>query len=75
VIIESHSVLFFTQLDTGEQIRLLRKKLKLTQQEFADILHVEKLTIVRWELNQRNCKGPALKLINILNKYDLWRTE
>jgi len=59
-------------IPTGEQIRRLRKRLKMTQAEFADLLWVTKLTVGRWESDGRQCKGPAMRLINILEHYNLW---
>ena len=44
----------------------------MTQEEFADLLWVNKLCVARWETNTRECKGAALRLINILNKFELW---
>jgi len=36
----------------GSEIRALRKKLKLSQQEFADKLGVSKCTVGRWEIDK-----------------------
>jgi len=62
-------------LTTGDQIKRLRKHLKLTQSEFGDILGVSKICVARWEINERQCKGTALVLMNILSKYNLWESE
>ncbi len=59
-------------IPTSKQIKRLREKLKLTQEEFADILWVNKLCVTRWETDKRECKGTALRLINILTQFDLW---
>jgi DNA-binding transcriptional regulator YiaG len=59
-------------LDKGDQIKNLRNSLELTQEEFGEILGVEKLTVCRWEIGLRECKGPAKILINILSRYNLW---
>jgi DNA-binding transcriptional regulator YiaG len=75
MIIDSNEVPLLIYVGKGYQIRILRKSLDLTQEEFADILGVEKLTVARWETNERECKGPALVLINLLCKYDLWKIE
>jgi|HubBroStandDraft_4_1064222.scaffolds.fasta_scaffold32474_6 DNA-binding transcriptional regulator YiaG len=70
--ITSYDLVELKTISTGEQIKRLRKFLCLTQEEFADLLHVEKLCVTRWETNMRKCKGPALRLINILSENNLW---
>jgi DNA-binding transcriptional regulator YiaG len=57
----------------GERIRILRKNLKLTQQSFAKKLGVTKLTVARWELGKRKCKGSSFILMSLLTKFDLWK--
>jgi len=37
---------------TGSEIRILRRNLKMNQQEFADRLGVAKSTVARWEIDQ-----------------------
>ena len=37
---------------TGSEIRTVRRKLRLTQQGFADKLGVAKSTVGRWEIDQ-----------------------
>ena len=39
---------------TGKEIKELRKKLKMTQQELADELGVARITVVRWEAEQKH---------------------
>jgi DNA-binding transcriptional regulator YiaG len=70
--ITEHCQVSIEYIPTGEQIRRLRRKLNLTQEDLADILWVKKLTVGRWESGDRICKGPGLRLINILNKFELW---
>jgi DNA-binding transcriptional regulator YiaG len=70
--ITSYPSISIEEIPTGEQIRRLRRRMHLTQQEFADLLWVTKLTITRWETSSRICKGPALRLLNILEKFQLW---
>ena len=59
----------------GQQLKRLRKSLGITQEVLADILCVTKLTIVRWENSTREIKGCALKLVNTLTRYNLWKKE
>lgn len=70
--ITEYSQMKIIEENTGDQIRSFRKKLKMTQQELADLLWVTKLTVVRWENGSRNCKGSSLRLINLINEFDLW---
>lgn len=37
----------------GTEIKELRKRLKLTQQEFADKIGVDRVTVARWETNNK----------------------
>lgn len=70
--ITQHCQVSIEYIPISEQIKRLRKKLNLTQAELADLLWVTKLTICRWETGDRICKGSGLRLINILNRFDLW---
>lgn len=38
-------------MSTGEKIRLLREQLKLSQEGFAEMIHVSRQTISKWENN------------------------
>jgi putative transcriptional regulator len=51
-------------IDVGE----LRKRLKLTQQEFAEIFAVPLGTVRNWEQGRRKPEGPAKVLLNIIKK-------
>lgn len=37
----------------GTEIKELRRSLKLTQQEFADKIGVDRVTVARWETNNK----------------------
>lgn len=37
----------------GSEIKELRKKLKLTQQQLADKLGVHRVTVAEWEINHK----------------------
>lgn len=50
-----------TTPDIGANIRRLRLKLKLTQEQFAQRLSVTPLTVIRWESGQSNPRRMALE--------------
>ena len=54
---------------TAEEIKTLRKKLKLTQKEFAELIGCGKSTIERWETGKEVIKGPVVLLLQMLEKY------
>ena len=53
----------------AEDIRILMKKLKLTQKDFAKLVNVSQKTIERWESENRDITGPVTTLVHILNEY------
>lgn len=50
----------------GEEIRRVRKKLKLTQEEFAQICNVSKKSVQRWEKSAK-VEGSVVSIIDLLN--------
>ena len=42
---------------TKRDIRKLRRHLQLTQEEFAHLLHVHRITVVRWERGLQSPQG------------------
>jgi DNA-binding transcriptional regulator YiaG len=48
---------------TPKQIRLLRKQLKLTQQELADLVGAQRVSVARWEIGTSRPTGAYLKLL------------
>ena len=54
---------------TGDFIRSLRESLKQSQQEFADMLFVERSTVSKWENGSSFPKNESLILI--CEKFDL----
>lgn len=50
----------------GEEIRRVRKKLKLTQEEFAQICNVSKKSVQRWEKSDK-VEGSVVSIIDLLN--------
>lgn len=53
---------------SAAQIRRLRQTLRLTQAELASILSVSTKAIEAWESGTRVCRGPALRLLEILER-------
>jgi hypothetical protein len=51
---------------TSEEIRQCRKRLGLTQEDFARFANVSKKTVERWEYSKSPVTGPIVTLINIL---------
>ncbi len=54
---------------SGKDIKAIRRKLGMTQGEFAELVHVSSKTIERWEGGKREITGPITTLIKILNEY------
>jgi len=55
-------------------LKKLRKKLDVTQAEFASLVNVSKKTIERWETSDDDIKGPITTLFNLLNN-DIFLAE
>lgn len=53
---------------TAGEIKQIRKKLGLTQKEFAQLIGSSKPTIERWETSSGKITGPLVLLIRMLNK-------
>jgi putative transcriptional regulator len=53
--------------DAGQYIAGIRKKLDLTQIEFARIINVSSQTIRNWEQGKRFPSGPAKALLQVLS--------
>ena len=53
---------------TGKALRAARSRLKLTQEELAKRLGVQKNTVWRWENEQRRIPEPVAKLLEFLRK-------
>lgn len=53
----------------SNDIKAIRKKLKLTQQEFANLVKVSKKTIEKWEYANQDISGPIVCLLKIINNY------
>lgn len=53
---------------TPEQVKDLRLRLEKTQKEFAEMLGVHVVTIIRWEKGNFNPSKMALKLLETYEK-------
>ena len=51
---------------TSEEIKNARKKLGLTQKEFAQLIGSSKPTVERWERENTQIKGPIILLLQML---------
>ena len=52
----------------GKDIKLVRKRLKLTQAQFADLAQVSVKTVERWETQSTPVTGPVVTLCKILRE-------
>lgn len=53
---------------TASEIKNVRKKLNLTQKDFAELTGCSKSTIERWETSKEPISGPIVLLLQLLNK-------
>jgi DNA-binding transcriptional regulator YiaG len=49
-----------------QQVLRLRKSLKFTQQQLADLIGAQRHTVARWELGQNTPRGANLKALKEL---------
>ena len=56
---------------TGENIKALREKWKMSQAAFAALINTKVGTLQKWESGANSPHGPALKLLNIADKRGL----
>ena len=54
---------------TAKEIKEVRKKLNMTQREFAQFINCSKATVERWERTKEPLQGMICVLINILQEY------
>ena len=59
----------------GEELRRLRKRMKLTQRQLGQRLGVTDNTVARWERNEMKINEPAVKLVRILTKSSILKTS
>ena len=53
---------------TPKQIKALRKKLNITQQELADRIGAQRVSVARWEIGSSRPTGAYLKLLLEVSK-------
>ena len=58
------------QILRGKEIRLLRKRLGMTQFDFAKLLGVSANTVARWERDELGLSHSTAKLFSILRGWD-----
>ena len=51
---------------TSQDVKAVRERLGLSQNEFAGIMRVSIKTLQNWEQNRRNPTGPAAALLKIV---------
>lgn len=51
-----------------DEIARIRERLRLTQQELADLLGVNRVAIARWETGARNISEPAARLLRRIHE-------
>lgn len=52
---------------TAEKIKAVRKQLRVTQQEFAELIGVSKPTVERWEMGKKPVAGPVVLLLQMIS--------
>lgn len=56
---------------SSEDIRAMRKNLRLSQSVLASVLNTSVSTIRKWEQGDKRPSGPSLKLLNLLDRKGL----
>ena len=56
---------------TKADLKALRERLHVSQPVLATYLNVTKPTVAQWEQGVKKPRGPALKLLNILDRHGL----
>jgi len=51
---------------TGNEVKEIRKHLKMTQQELADAIGVDRVTVARWESDHKRPSNLALRQLERL---------
>jgi DNA-binding transcriptional regulator YiaG len=52
----------------GAEVKRLRKRLGMTQTEFAQLLGVHRVTATRWEIGATKVQAPMAKLIRMIGQ-------
>ena len=57
------------KIESGDDVRALRKFVGLSQVDFAEALGISVYTLRNWEQNRRMPEGPALALLRIAARH------
>ena len=57
-----------TRTVSGEEIKACRKRMGLTQAEFAGLVNSSKKTVERWEGAEAGVSGPIVSLVKVLSE-------
>lgn len=58
-----------TEAITAEDIKNVRKQLRLTQKDFSKLMNCSKSTVERWETSVEPISGPVVLAVKMLEKY------
>jgi putative transcriptional regulator len=56
---------------TGADVRRIRKEANVSQAVFAAVLNVGRATVAAWEQGGKEPSGPALKLLDLVERKGL----
>ncbi len=56
---------------TADEIRRIRLSQRVSQPVFAAYLNVSKSTVAQWEQGEKKPRGPAMKLLNLVERKGL----
>lgn len=57
---------------TSDELKEFRKKLNMTQKDFAKFIGVSKPTVERWETSDNRITGPVVLLYDMLSEHEEW---
>ena len=60
---------------TGLEMKKCRKRLGVSQKEFAELVNVSKKTVERWEYSGQPVTGPVVTLVYILMNEPAWEEK
>ncbi|MFD1677421.1 helix-turn-helix domain-containing protein [Alicyclobacillus fodiniaquatilis] len=56
------------QINVSDQVKLVRKSIRLTQQQFADLLDVHPITVSQWETGRRTMDAEMYRKVERVHK-------
>jgi putative transcriptional regulator len=57
------------KVEAGDDVTAIRRKLKLSQQKFAQLLGISENTLQNWEQGRRRPTGPARVLLRVAARH------